>query len=105
MRVPSRCNKRCCQARRNLSKWPESYKRGWPKCHVAGCDGLMYVDHYRLRKGQYDNAPVCTLDCKPYPHRYSDKECRSNEDWVIKCSVKVSKHSPRLPEDSDTAPF
>ena len=42
MKIPARCNKRSCQARRNLSMRPERYIR-WPTCHLVGCTGKMYV--------------------------------------------------------------
>lgn len=121
MSVPARCNRRACQARRNLSKPPEQYAR-WPTCHVLGCGGKMYVDKYRLRKGEHDNAPVCYDAClyewarehDPHnryalrgdaPHRVSDKRCRRYEDWALERSLARSKHSPVKPEDSEEAPF
>ncbi len=97
MRIPARCNKRTCQARRNLSKWPEEYKRGWPKCHYAGCGGKMYVDKYRLRKGPKDRAPLCLEDCYSYPHRYDSLQCKYSEDYSIDRALARSKHSPMKP--------
>lgn len=109
--IPARCNKRACQARRNLSKMPEHYVR-WPKCHIGGCDGLMYVDKYRLNRGAHDNPPVCRdplcqhhrVTGKHLPfHRVSTKGCSGYEDYILERSLKPrSKHSP-LPEPTATA--
>lgn len=103
MSIPARCNKRSCQARRNLSKHPEQYVR-WPKCHMGGCDGLMYVDKYRLNKGSKDRAPKCTdVHCNyqratnnknPY-HRIDNVGCDHYGDYVTKRNISPrSKHSP-----------
>lgn len=111
MKLPARCNKRHCQARRNLSKWPEEYKY-WPKCHV--CDeGKMYVDKYRLRKGEKDNAPVCqSAYCAVYTpsgkhlpfHRVNTKGCIHYEDHIHKRNTSPrSKHSPI--DEEDWCPF
>ncbi len=104
-RVPVRCNKRACQARRNLTKMPEEFKRGWPQCHVNGCDGKMYVDTYRLNKGVKDRAPVCKLDCYPHPHRYDSPGCRHYEEYQLERMVIASKHCPDRATDDEEAPF
>lgn len=105
MRVPARCNRRSCQARRNLSKRPELY-RSHPKCHVSGCSGLMYVDEYRLRKGAKDHPPVCKNDCYPWPHRVDSPNCRQREDWLLdKAFAPVSRHAPWPAEVLEVAPF
>lgn len=94
MRIPARCNRRSCQARRNLSKPPENYVR-WPRCHYANCPGKMYVDKYRLKKGPRDHPPVCYRDCLPHPHRVDTDGCLSKEDWILeRAFLPVSKHSP-----------
>lgn len=113
MRIPTRCNKRSCQARRNLSKMPDQYIRP-PRCHMVGCDGFMYVDKYRLRKGPKDNAPVCTDATCPYhyanstdsvmPHRVSTRGCSGYAEYVTKRNTSPrSKHSP-IPVD-EWVPF
>lgn len=112
MKIPARCNKRNCQARRNLSKPPEQYKR-WPKCHKSGCDGSMRVDKCRKDKYPSDNAPVCHEGClhdfeaKNFPHRYSDKRCRHYEEWLAECTAKASKHNPKisLMDTDEPCPF
>ena len=94
MKVPARCNKRACQARRNLSKRPEEYVRP-PKCHMPGCSGLMYVDTYRLEKQEKKLRPVCYDDCYPYPHRVDSPNCKQREDYVLDQSMKpASRHRP-----------
>jgi len=95
MKIPARCNKRSCQARRNLSKRPEEYVRH-PLCHLSSCGGLMYVDEYRLRKGQHDHPPVCHMDCYHFPHGVSSANCKQREEFIIDQSMKpISKHSPK----------
>lgn len=107
-RHPARCNKRGCQARRNLSKHPMLYVK-WPKCHVCG-DGLMYVDWYRMKKGPKDNAPKCELyacayrGSSPEYHRVSDSGCSGHAEYLAKRNNSPrSKHSP-IPE-ADWVPF
>lgn len=112
MRIPCRCNKRSCQARRTLRKRPEQYVRE-PKCHIPGCDGKMYVDEYRLRKGEFDNPPQCTdPNCNftrrhfertgrvmIRPHRVSNDLCDHYQEWITKRNMAPrSKHSP-IPEN------
>lgn len=115
MKIPARCNKRTCHARRPLSKRPEFYKY-WPTCHKPGCDGLMYVDEYRLRKGEKDNAPVCRDPLCKYVHpnfkqgrpmhRVSTKGCSGHEDYILNMTMKPkSKHSPRVDCEDDVASF
>lgn len=110
IRHPARCNKRDCQARRNLTKHPALYVK-WPRCHV--CGGKMYVDWYRMKKGPKDNAPVCrdslcdhhrnTGNYVPF-HRVSSKGCSGYNDWITKRNTGPrSKHSP-IPED-EWVPF
>lgn len=107
MTIPARCNRRDCQARRNLSKRPEQYV-SHPRCHIVGCTGLMYVDEYRLKKGAKDNAPVCRdITCDymrvsgniiPF-HRISSKGCSGYNDYVtVRNNAPRSKHSP-IPAD------
>lgn len=105
MRIPARCNKRVCQTRRNLSKWPEEYIRGWPKCNVAGCEGKLYVDKYRLRKGEKDHPPICRDDCYPHIHRVDSPNCKQREEYQLERSVIGSKHCPVKPEEDDEPPF
>lgn len=104
-RVPVRCNKRACQARRNLTKMPEEFKRGWPKCHHSGCDGKMYVDRYRMRRGKKDHPPVCLADCYPWLHRYDSPNCRHYEDYGLERLLIGSKHCPNRAIDEEEAPF
>lgn len=115
MKIPTRCNKRCCQARRNLTKRPEEYKR-WPTCHVPECAGKMYVDTYRLRRGAYDNAPVCrNPNCDylknrlmngdswvPF-HRVSTEGCIHYEEYQLERAWICSKHRPY--KESEECPF
>jgi len=72
---------------------------------MAGCDGKMYVDEYRLRKGEKDRAPLCYDACMhdariPWPpeklHRYDSFGCRHYDDWKLQSSIKASKHSPNI---------
>lgn len=104
MKIPARCNRRVCQARRNLTKRPELYKTP-PKCHILGCRGLMYVGTYRLRRGQKDNAPVCRDTLCPYVHptfkrgrpmhRINTRGCSQYPRYVTERNVAPrSKHSP-----------
>ncbi len=107
MKVPARCNKRTCQARRNLSKPLKEYVRH-PKCHVPGCGGLMYVDTYRLNKGAKDRAPECTDPycgfkqrffertgrIPPRRHRVDNAECDHAIGHQIERSLINSKHRP-----------
>lgn len=113
---PARCNRRSCQARRNLTKHPALY-RVWPKCHVCKT-GLMYVDWYRMRKGPKDNAPVCDdMYCRysedhlaetgnyvPY-HRVNTKGCSQYEQYVVERTMAASRHSPLKPTETTEAPF
>ena len=99
MAIPCRCNKRKCQARRNLPKRPEHYVKH-PRCHIPGCNGKMYVDEYRLRKGPKDCSPICYEGCIPqsfrdgrnFIHHYADKRCRHNLEWI-----KQQQELPRSP--------
>lgn len=113
---PARCNRRDCQARRNLSKHPALYKN-WPRCHVCR-SGKMYVDWYRMKKGPRDNAPVCNDTYCQYAadrmaeggrflpfHRVSTKGCSGYESYVIERTLADSRHSPIKPHDGDDAPF
>lgn len=94
-RIPARCNKRSCQARRNLSKRPEFYVR-WPTCNVGGCGGKMYVDEYRLHKGPHDHAPLCKEDCLPFFHPVSSPGCKHREEYLLDQSLKPrSPHCPK----------
>lgn len=97
--IPARCNRRSCQARRNLPKRPEHYVR-WPRCRYAGCGGRLYVDEYRLRRGARDHPPVCLSDCLPYPHRVGSLGCRRREDWEAERFARgPSRHCPQRPEE------
>jgi len=103
MRIPARCNRRTCQARRNLSKRPELYKY-WPTCRKTGCDGKMYVDEYRLKKLEVKQRAVCFDDCYHYPHRIDSPNCKKREDYIGKRNASPrSKHSP-IPID-EWVPF
>lgn len=108
MAIPARCNKRACQARRNLTKRPELFVR-WPTCHMPGCNGKMYVDKYRLRKGPKDHPPICRDDCRPWsikggPHRVNDPQCKHYDEYILNKSFEpVSKHNPH-PVRKDTDP-
>lgn len=116
---PARCNRRQCQARRNLSKHPALYAK-WPRCHKCG-SGLMYVDWYRKRKGPQDLPPICDDPCCPYPeqhvraggavvpfHRVNTRGCSGYDDYVIDRSLAASKHCPAKDDGSlqyDETPF
>ena len=115
-KIPARCNKRACQARRNLSKRPENCVRGRPKCHINGCDGLMYVDQFRLDartdrvKRIKDTGDVCRDDCLPYPHRKGCKGCKHHTEYVLEQSLKApARHRPfppgYNPVTDDRCPF
>jgi len=99
VRHPARCNKRSCQARRNLSKHPALYEK-WPTCHCPGCDGKMYVDWYRMKKGPKDRAeickdPNCILKMKLPYHRVDHHGCSQYQNYVTKRNTSPrSKHSP-----------
>lgn len=98
MRWPCRCNRRSCQARRTLPKHPREYVR-WPVCKVCG-EGRLYVDEYRKRKGPKDNVRVCRSDCRPYPHRVSDRHCKHYRQYVTSRNLAPrSKHSPIPPDE------
>lgn len=95
MKIPARCNRRTCQARRNLSERPEEYQR-WPLCHAPGCEGRMYVDTYRLRKLEVRQRAVCRCDGYPYPHRVDSPKCLRRDEFILNRSLRpVSKHSPK----------
>lgn len=100
MRIPARCNKRECQARRNLSKRPQLYVR-WPRCHLPGCSGRMYVDEYRLRKGPNDKAPKCHENCLPYPHRHDTKGCMHYDEYILDRAVRGRVTNSPVKEDGD----
>jgi hypothetical protein len=106
-RVPARCNKRACQARRTLSMMPEHYVN-WPRCHIVGCDGKMYADKFRMKKANQaaDRGEVCECDGRPGKHRRGQAGCRDREDVIIQRSLlPTPKHSPIKPCDDDIAPF
>lgn len=66
----------------------------------------MYLDNYRFKNGARDHgsAEVCGLDCLPYRHRTSNKQCRGNDDYATKRNqAPRSKHSP-IPAD-EWVPF
>lgn len=110
-RHQTRCNKRSCQARRNLTKHPALYKR-WPICHLCG-EGKMYVDWYRMNRGPKDNPAVCRdLTCSHYRetgnlvpyHRVNSKGCSGYHRYVSDRNIAPrSKHSPIL--EKDWVPF
>lgn len=105
MKYPCRCNKRTCQARKSLPKKPELYVRR-PECPIPGCGGLMYFDRYRFENGPRDqgSAEPCGLDCTPFRHRTSNKQCRGHEEYLAKRNqAPRSKHSP-IPAD-EWVPF
>ncbi len=106
MKYRARCNKRACQARRNLTKHVFEFVHP-PKCHIAGCTGLMYIDKYRQRKGPKDHPPVCKCDGYMYPHRQNSKDCYNYEDHIIDRSLRdLPKNSPlRQPEPEGWDPF
>lgn len=57
--------------------------------------GEMRVDKYRLRKGEFDHAKVCYMDCMPFPHLVTTKECKQHWDYLIERNMKPrSKHCP-----------
>lgn len=104
MKIPARCNRRECQARRNLTKRPELHKQFWPTCHIPGCNGKMYVDEYRLRRGSKDHPHLCRDDCLPYPHKVSTIQCKLHGEYMLEKSLKPKpKHSP-IPDEQD-CPF
>lgn len=105
MKIPARCNQRNCQTRRNLNRLPEQYIK-WPICNMAGCDGKMYVDTYRMSKGAKDHPPLCKELCYPYPHRVDSPNCVGRTDYVLGASLADSKHSPHQHHDTQhEAPF
>lgn len=87
MTIPVRCNRRSCHARRDLDKHPREYKH-WPRCHMGGCVGRMYVDNYQINRGLYDLPATCRLDCKPYPHSVSSPDCKCHADYIIERSLR-----------------
>lgn len=113
---PARCNRRQCQARRNLAKHPALYRQ-WPKCKVCG-KGRMYVDWYRMKKGPRDKAPVCQdAQCGyavthygntgvylPF-HRVDTRGCSGYEAYMTESTMTPSRHSPIKPETGAEAPF
>ena len=112
--IPCRCNRRSCQGRVNLSKRPEAYKKS-PKCKKCGI-GHLYVDKYRLRKGDKDKAPVCKNDnCRyrypdkknrrPY-HRIDIKGCIHYDEYREEVALRGTvKNSPIRAENLDNPPF
>ena len=103
MKIPARCNKRQCQARRSLSKPLEAYARR-PKCHIAGCSGLMLIDKTRADKANdakdrgvpcHCNAPVML---RPTAHRRGQKGCMYRDEMLAKRG-KQATHSPIEPKD------
>lgn len=113
---PARCNRRECQARRNLPKHPALYVR-WPKCHVCS-KGLMYVDWYRMNKGAKDNAPICKDPYCTYDHqrleagkkvlplhRVSTRGCSGYDDYMLSVTMSDTKHSPIKPAGGSEIPF
>ena len=93
MSHPARCNKRACQARRTLSMRVVEYVVR-PGCHIAGCSGLMYT----VKRGVQDMSPgetVCQMDCRPWPHKTSDKQCRHYLEYMkTRAATGHLKHSP-----------
>ena len=84
MRWRCRCNKRGGEHRKTLTRHPDSYPGGRPKCHIQGCDGVMYALKTQNVSKDY-NLPVCYCDCMPngYPHKINSKGCRQYEEWVL----------------------
>lgn len=116
-KIPARCNKRSCQARRNLTKYPEEMKC-WPKCKEGGCDGKMYVDKFRLQaqldkeKYKKDSGDPCTCGGYPIKHIKGQHEtCENYNDKLIEKSLVKGtfKHSPTKQRDLidilDDCPF
>lgn len=119
-KIPIRCNKRACQARRNLTKYPEEFVN-WPKCHRIGCTGKVRVDKIRL-KAKFDKAlrekdsgKECRCSGHPRAHPYGKVtelyQCAYAEDAVIERSLTKGtfKHSPikqnQLCDNDDGVPF
>lgn len=98
MSYPARCNRRSCQARRTLAKPVEQYERR-PKCHLPGCEGLMYTDWCRVR-GK-DRAPTCRCDAFPFPHSVRSPQCEQHTDYVLAQAFKPKRYG----EKDDAAPF
>ena len=81
MRYKCRCNKRACEARRTFAKHPDEYKHGRPKCHIPGCEGIMYA--LKNQTASERGGWTCPLQCLPYPHSVRDKRCEQHEDYVL----------------------
>jgi hypothetical protein len=106
-KIPARCNKRSCQTRRSLTKYPEEMKH-WPKCKVNGCDGKMYVDKLRLQaqldkeKYKKDSGEPCKCDGYPIKHiRGQHKLCEGRDEVQLEKALTKGtfKHSPIKGED------
>ena len=116
MKIPARCNKRSCQARRNLSKRPEEYVN-WPTCNKQGCNGKMYVDEYRLKKGLKDKVPVCRdqrcgymhpgKKSKSTIHRISTPGCIQHDEYKLNIAARGPVKNSPFPfgDVADEAPF
>jgi len=67
-----RCNVRECQARITTKHHPNDYAVGskHSKCPMPRCKGHLYVDWYRMWKGNRDKdrGAVCHCDKMPHPH-------------------------------------
>lgn len=80
---------------------------------MAGCEGLMYVDEYRLRKGAKDRAAECEDSACTFNrekesilprHRIDNKGCIHYNEYVTERNMAPrSKHSP-IPAD-EWVPF
>jgi len=109
-KVPCRCNKRACQQRKTLSKYPEEYDVT-PKCSAIGCDGILYVDKLRLqakfdpKKMEKDSGKFCRCSGHPKAHPLGKVNgmyvCEHHEDVLIEKSFTKGtfKHSPIKKED------
>lgn len=106
-KIPARCNRRACQARRNIdASYLTATREQMPRCTKCG-EGRLYVDRYRLNKGARDLPPTCTDPHCPaaerlalansgrvFPHRVSTWGCSGWQDYQIESAVNDSPHKP-----------
>lgn len=116
-KIPARCNRRACQARRNIdASYLTATREQMPVCKVCG-EGRLYVDRYRLNR--LDNhQPTCTDPHCPaaerlalvnsgrsFPHAVSTYDCSGREDYVQESAIRDSKHRPFRDDSPTSDPF
>jgi len=106
-RYQCRCNKRSCQARVTRKKHPLNYKvKKYQTCDVYGCKGKLYVDWFRMWKGnsEKDSGVICNCTGRPLKHRLGQYNCIHRDSIILNRSLRDRpKHSPI--KNQDTAPF